>query len=163
MLQTVFTIVLGALTSLFDSINGIVLLYIFTMFTELTTSLIILFKQKKFTKNFAIKRLWKKIGAALIILVAALIDSLFKNLSYISLPSTVFQNINMLICPLVLVWLELEELKSITKNAVAMGAKLPRFVSKLFALLNKNLSDISDSTNQNEPSSDTQNNKSTKK
>ena len=75
--------------------------------------------------------IWHKAGMIVVVIVAAgadlLIALVLENIPVVQLPFTY----SGLICPIVLVWYGVTELGSITENAVAMGAPVPGWLTKL--------------------------------
>lgn len=78
--------------------------------------------------------IWHKAGMIVVVVVAAgadlLIEIVLTNLPVLALPI----QYPGLICPVVLVWYIVTELGSITENAVAMGAPVPRWLVQLLAM-----------------------------
>lgn len=74
--------------------------------------------------------IWHKAGMVIVVMVTAIAD-LVLSVVLTQLPIS-FEYPGM-ICPVVLVWYIVSELGSITENAVAMGAPVPEWLTKLLA------------------------------
>ena len=88
-------------------------------------------KEGEWSSAKAREGIWHKAGMIVVVLVAAgadlLIALLIANIPAVQLPFAY----NGLVCPIVLVWYVVTELGSITENAVAMGAPVPGWMTKL--------------------------------
>ena len=88
-------------------------------------------KQGQWSSSMAREGIWHKTGMIVVVIVAAgadlLIALVLENIPAVQLPFTY----SGLICPIVLVWYGVTELGSITENAVAMGAPVPGWLTKL--------------------------------
>lgn len=91
-------------------------------------------KNGQWASSTAREGIWHKMGQVVVVLVAALADTVLatviKQLPVVelSLPQTG------LLLPLVLVWYALTELGSIVENAGEMGAPIPAWLQKLLAV-----------------------------
>ena len=79
--------------------------------------------------------IWHKIGSVVVVMVSAgadlLIGSVVNNIPGIQLPFTY----GVMLCPVVLVWYITAEFGSILENAVKLGAPVPKFLTKLLAVI----------------------------
>ena len=78
--------------------------------------------------------IWHKCGMIVVVVVAAgadlLLSVVLANLPLVELPV----QYSGLVCPVVLVWYIVTELGSMAENAAAMGAPVPKWLTKLLAL-----------------------------
>jgi toxin secretion/phage lysis holin len=78
--------------------------------------------------------LWHKTGSIIAVGVAAILDvvigTVINNIPSITVPFTY----TVLLCPIVMVWYILTELRSIIENAGKMGAPVPSFLQKAILL-----------------------------
>ena len=86
--------------------------------------------------------LWHKCGSLIAVIVSGLADIVVglvvNNIPAITLPF----DYTVLICPIVVVWYILTELGSITENAGALGAPVPKFLKQMI----KVFKDVTDAT-----------------
>ncbi|MGO5022107.1 phage holin family protein [Lawsonibacter sp. LCP25S3_G6] len=122
---------LGALTGLWGWFGWLVIGWIICMVVDYITGSAAAAKQGQWSSSMAREGIWHKAGMIVVVIVAAgadlLIALVLANIPAVQLPFTY----SGLICPIVLVWYGVTELGSITENAVAMGAPVPGWLTKL--------------------------------
>ena len=123
--------VLGTLTGLWGWIGWLVIGWVICMAVDYITGSAAAAKEGEWSSAKAREGIWHKAGMIVVVLVAAgadlLIALLIANIPAVQLPFAY----NGLVCPIVLVWYVVTELGSITENAVAMGAPVPGWMTKL--------------------------------
>ena len=91
-------------------------------------------KEGQWSSGKAREGIWHKCGMIVVVIVAAgadlLLSLVLANLPLVELPIQYAG----LVCPVVLVWYIVTELGSIVENAVAMGAVVPNWLTKLLAM-----------------------------
>lgn len=124
----------GALTGLWGWMGWLVVGWIICMALDYITGSMAAAKEGDWSSDVAKDGIWHKAGAVFVVLVATgadlLVSTVLENLPVIQLPFSYPG----LICPVVLVWYIITELGSITENAVAMGATVPEWLTKLLAI-----------------------------
>ena len=127
------TAVLGALTALWGWMGWLVIGWIGLMLLDYLTGSAAALKQGEWSSRVARAGIWHKLGMIVVVVVAAgsdlLISLMLSQLPIVELPIAYTG----LICPLVLVWYCLTELGSIAENAIAMGAAVPSWLTKILA------------------------------
>lgn len=122
---------LGALTGLWGWFGWLVVGWVICMVVDYITGSAAAAKQGQWSSSMAREGIWHKAGMIVVVIVAAgadlLIALVLENIPVVQLPFTY----SGLICPIVLVWYGVTELGSITENAVAMGAPVPGWLTKL--------------------------------
>lgn len=122
---------LGALTGLWGWFGWLVVGWVVCMVVDYITGSAAAAKQGQWSSSMAREGIWHKAGMIVVVIVAAgadlLIALVLENIPAVQLPFTY----SGLICPIVLVWYGVTELGSITENAVAMGAPVPGWLTKL--------------------------------
>lgn len=122
---------LGALTGLWGWFGWLVIGWVICMVVDYITGSAAAAKQGQWSSSMAREGIWHKAGMIVVVIVAAgadlLIALVLENIPVVQLPFTY----SGLICPIVLVWYGVTELGSITENAVAMGAPVPGWLTKL--------------------------------
>ena len=122
---------LGALTGLWGWFGWLVIGWVICMVVDYITGSAAAAKQGQWSSSMAREGIWHKAGMIVVVIVAAgadlLISLVLANIPAVQLPFTY----SGLICPIVLVWYGVTELGSITENAVAMGAPVPGWLTKL--------------------------------
>lgn len=123
--------ILGALTGLWGWFGWLVIGWVICMVVDYITGSAAAAKQGQWSSSMAREGIWHKAGMIVVVIVAAgadlLIALVLENIPAVQLPFTY----SGLICPIVLVWYGVTELGSITENAVAMGAPVPGWLTKL--------------------------------
>ena len=122
---------IGALTGLWGWFGWLVIGWVVCMVVDYITGSAAAAKQGQWSSSMAREGIWHKAGMIVVVIVAAgadlLISLVLANIPAVQLPFTY----SGLICPIVLVWYGVTELGSITENAVAMGAPVPGWLTKL--------------------------------
>ena len=122
---------IGALTGLWGWMGWLVIGWVICMAADYITGSAAAAKQGEWSSAKAREGIWHKAGMIVVVLVAAgadlLIALILANVPAVQLPFAY----NGLICPIVLVWYGVTELGSITENAVAMGAPVPSWLTRL--------------------------------
>ena len=128
------TAVLGALTALWGWMGWLVIGWIGLMLLDYLTGSAAALKQGEWSSKVAREGIWHKLGMIVVVVVAVgadlLISLMLSQLPIVELPIAYTG----LICPLVLVWYCLTELGSIAENAIAMGAAVPSWLTKILAV-----------------------------
>lgn len=123
--------VIGALTGLWGWFGWLVIGWVICMVVDYITGSAAAAKQGQWSSSMAREGIWHKAGMIVVVIVAAgadlLVALVLENIPAVQLPFTY----SGLICPIVLVWYGVTELGSITENAVAMGAPVPGWLTKL--------------------------------
>ena len=126
----------AALTALWGWFGWLVILWIFCMVADYATVSAAALKQGKWSSSAAREGIWHKMGAVVVVVIAAVLDAVIRaiivHFPIITLPF----DYSILLCPLVVVWLILTELGSLAENAGALGAKIPGFLRKAIEALN---------------------------
>lgn len=122
---------IGALTGFWGWFGWLVIGWVICMVVDYITGSAAAAKQGQWSSSMAREGIWHKTGMIVVVIVAAgadlLISLVLANIPAVQLPFTY----SGLICPIVLVWYGVTELGSITENAVAMGAPVPGWLTKL--------------------------------
>ena len=122
---------IGALTGFWGWFGWLVIGWVFCMVVDYITGSLAAAKQGEWSSAQAREGIWHKAGMIVVVIVAAgadlLISLVLANIPAVQLPF----DYGGLICPIVLVWYVVTELGSITENAVAMGAAVPGWLTKL--------------------------------
>ena len=123
--------VIGALTGLWGWMGWLIIGWVICMVVDYITGSLAAAKQGEWSSAQAREGIWHKAGMIVVVIVAAgadlLISLVIVNIPAIQLPF----EYGGLICPIVLIWYGITELGSITENAVAMGAPVPGWLTKL--------------------------------
>ena len=139
------TAVLGAMTALWGWLGWLVLGWVALMVLDYLTGSAAALKAGEWSSRVAREGIWHKLGMVVVVVVAAGADLLLSlvlvNLPVVELPVAYTG----LICPLVLVWYCITELGSIAENAMAMGAAVPSWLTKLLAAGKKSVDKAGDS------------------
>lgn len=124
----------GGLTALWGWLGWLVAGWLICMALDYLTGSMAAAKAGSWASGKAREGIWHKCGMVVVVLVAAgadlLIGAALDNLPGIALP---FQ-FGGLVLPMVLVWYIITELGSIAENGVAMGAPVPRWLTKLLEI-----------------------------
>ena len=139
--------VCAALTALWGWFGWLVILWIFCMVADYATGSAAALKQGKWSSSAAREGIWHKMGAVVVVVIAAVLDAVIRaiiaHFPIITLPF----DYSILLCPLVVVWLILTELGSLAENAGALGAKIPGFLRKAIEALNDKVEGAGDIDN----------------
>lgn len=123
----------GLLTGLWGWLGWLVLGWLACMVLDYLTGSAAAGKAGEWSSERAREGIWHKAGMMVVVMVAAGVDLLvglaLAHLPILELPVPYPG----LVCPVVLVWYILTELGSITENAVAMGAPVPKGLVKFLA------------------------------
>ena len=129
-----FAALVGALTGLWGWLGWLVIGWILCMVLDYITGSMAAAKAGNWNSRMAREGVWHKAGAVFVVLVATgtdlLVSVVLTNLPVIRLP---FEYPG-LVCPVVLVWYIITELGSIVENAIAMGAAVPGWLTKLLTI-----------------------------
>lgn len=130
-IKTSIVAILGALTGLWGWMGWLVVGWVAVMLLDYITGSMAAAKQGQWSSAKAREGIWHKAGMIVVVIVAAgadlLISLVLAHIPAVQLPFTY----GGLICPIVLVWYVVTELGSIAENAVAMGAPVPGWLTKL--------------------------------
>lgn len=130
-IKTSIAAILGALTGLWGWMGWLVVGWVAVMFLDYLTGSAAAAKAGEWSSARAREGVWHKAGMIVVVIVAAgadlLISLVLANIPAVQIPF----DYGGLICPIVLVWYGVTELGSITENAVAMGAPVPGWLTKL--------------------------------
>lgn len=122
---------IGALTGIWGWFGWLVVGWVFCMVVDYITGSAAAAKAGEWSSAKAREGIWHKAGMIVVVIVAAaadlLISMVLANVPAVQLPF----EYEGLICPIVLVWYVITELGSIAENAVAMGAPVPGWLTKL--------------------------------
>ena len=125
---------LGLLTGLWGWFGWLVVGWIGCMALDYLTGSLAAAKEGQWSSGKAREGIWHKCGMIVVVIVAAgadlLLSLVLANLPLAELPIQYAG----LVCPVVLVWYIVTELGSIVENAVAMGAVVPNWLTKLLAM-----------------------------
>lgn len=128
------TLVVGLLTGLWGWLGWLVVGWVGCMVLDYITGSAAASKAGEWASAKAREGIWHKAGMIVVVIVAGgadlLIGIVLRYLPILQLPV----EYPGLICPVVLVWYIITELGSITENAVAMGATVPSWLTKLLAI-----------------------------
>ena len=129
------TAVLGCLTALWGWFGWLVLAWLLCMALDYGTGTAAALRAGEWSSKVARDGLWHKLGEAVAVLVAAILDGviglILANVPALTLPFdyTVFLTV------LVLVWYIMTELGSLVENAGSLGAPVPARLRKAIAAL----------------------------
>ena len=125
---------LGLLTGLWGWFGWLVVGWIGCMALDYLTGSMSAAKAGDWSSGKAREGIWHKCGMIVVVVVAAgadlLLSVVLANLPLVELPV----QYSGLVCPVVLVWYIVTELGSMAENAAAMGAPVPKWLTKLLAL-----------------------------
>lgn len=126
--------VIGSLTGLWGWFGWLVIGWVLCMVADYVTGSAAAAKRGEWSSAQAREGIWHKCGMIVVVIVAAgadlLISLVIVNIPAIQLPF----DYNGMVCPIVLVWYVVTELGSIMENAVAMGAPVPEWLTKLLQI-----------------------------
>lgn len=127
------TALLGALTALWGWMGWLVVGWVALMLFDYITGTWAALKKGEWSSAVAREGIWHKIGMVVVVVMAAgadlLLSLVLEHLPLLELPFAYTG----LICPLVLVWYCLTELGSIGENAIALGAPVPSWLTRILA------------------------------
>ena len=127
--------VLGCLTALWGWFGWLVVAWVVCMLLDYATGTAAALRAGEWSSKVARDGLWHKLGEAVAVLVAAILDGviglILANVPALTLPFdyTVFLTV------LVLVWYIMTELGSLVENAGSLGAPVPAWLRKAIAAL----------------------------
>ena len=121
-LKGALTTIIGAFSAFWGWMGWLVVAWVVLMALDYATGTAAALKGGSWSSRAAREGIWHKTGEVVVVLVAALGDTVL---------ATVVEQLPV---PLVLVWYALTELGSIVENAAAMGAPIPGWLLKLLAL-----------------------------
>ena len=127
--------VLGCLTALWGWFGWLVVAWVVCMLLDYATGTAAARRAGEWSSKVARDGLWHKLGEAVAVLVAAILDGviglILANVPALTLPFdyTVFLTV------LVLVWYIMTELGSLVENAGSLGAPVPAWLRKAIAAL----------------------------
>lgn len=137
--------VCAALTALWGWFGWVVVIWVGLMVIDYLTGSAAALRAGEWSSKSARDGIWHKVGSAVAVIVAALLDvvigHLLGNVPGVELPFTY----TVLLGPLVVVWYILTEAGSIIENAGAMGAPVPAWLSRMIAALESKVNDAGDS------------------
>ena len=123
--------IIAILTALWGWFGWLVVLFIFCMVVDFLTGSAVACRTRKWASSAARDGIWHKCGSIVVIIVAGvadlLIGTLIGHIPGVTLPF----EYTVLLCPMVVVWYTLTELGSIVENAVALGAPVPAWLTKM--------------------------------
>ena len=121
----------AVLTALWGWFGWLVVLFVGCMAVDYLTGSAAAMRRGEWSSASARDGIWHKCGSIIVVMVAGaadlLIGTMFGHLPGVVLPF----EYTVLLCPLVTVWYTLTELGSIVENAVALGAPVPAWLTKM--------------------------------
>lgn len=121
----------AVLTALWGWFGWLVVLFVGCMAVDYLTGSAAAMRRGEWSSASARDGIWHKCGSIIVVMVAGaadlLIGTMLSHLPGIVLPF----EYTVLLCPLVTVWYTLTELGSIVENAVALGAPVPAWLTKM--------------------------------
>ena len=124
----------GGLTALWGWLGWLVAGWLICMALDYLTGSLAAAKAGSWASGKAREGIWHKCGMVVVVLVAAgadlLLSVVLANLPLVELPV----QYSGLVCPVVLVWYIVTELGSMAENAAAMGAPVPKWLTRLLAM-----------------------------
>lgn len=132
-LKAAFAAAVGLLTGLWGWMGWLVVGWVACMILDYVSGSAAACHEGDWSSARARDGIWHKAGMIVVVLVSAgadlLISLVLAKLPVLELP-VAYPG---LVCPVVLVWYIITELGSITENAAAMGAPVPKWLGKLLA------------------------------
>lgn len=120
----------AALTALWGWFGWLVIAWIACMAMDYATGSAAAMKNGEWASQTAREGIWHKIGAVVVVIVAALLDMVVRSvISHFEVITLPFEY-SIFFCPLVVVWCILTDLGSIIENAGEMGAPIPPWLTK---------------------------------
>ena len=127
------TAMVGALSAFWGWMGWLVVGWVICMAIDDISGSAAAAKAGEWSSSKARDGIWHKAGMIVVVIVAAgadlLLGQVLERVTIVQLPF----ELGGLVCPVVLVWYIVTELGSITENAVAMGAPVPSWLSRLLA------------------------------
>jgi len=132
--KILFTAILAALTALWGWLGWMVVIWVGLMVLDYISGTWAASHSGTWASKAARDGIAHKGGMVFVVLVAAAADGilgfLLDQVPVIALPF----DYSVVICPIVLAWYMITELGSITENAIKLGAPVPPWLLKIFAL-----------------------------
>lgn len=132
-IKLAITAMVGALSAVWGWMGWLVVGWVVCMAIDYISGSAAAAKAGEWSSSKARDGIWHKAGMVVVVLVSAGADMLLaivvERIPAIQLPF----ELGGLLCPVVLVWYIVTELGSITENAMAMGAPVPNWLSRLLA------------------------------
>lgn len=136
----------AALTALWGWFGWLVVAWIGCMFLDYITGSAAALVEGKWSSKAARDGIWHKIGAVVVVIVAAMLDvivgAIVSHFPAITLPF----EYSVFFCPLVVIWCTLTELGSIIENAGELGAPVPPWLVKAIEALSNKIDDTEGGT-----------------
>lgn len=127
------TALVGALSALWGWMGWLVVIWVVFMAIDYITGSAAAARAGEWSSSKARDGIWHKGGMIVMVLMSAGIDVVLaivvERIPAIQLPF----EFGGLVCPVVLVWYIITEMGSITENAMAMGAPVPSWLSRILA------------------------------
>ena len=121
----------AVLTALWGWFGWLVVLFVGCMAVDYLTGSAAAMRRGEWSSASARDGIWHKCGSIIVVMVAGAADLLIGTMLG-HLPGVVLPfEYTVLLCPLVTVWYTLTELGSIVENAVALGAPVPAWMTKM--------------------------------
>lgn len=121
----------AVLTALWGWFGWLVVLFVGCMAVDYLTGSAAAMRRGEWSSASARGGIWHKCGSIIVVMVAGAADLLIGTILG-HLPGVVLSfEYTVLLCPLVTVWYTLTELGSIVENAVALGAPVPAWLTKM--------------------------------
>lgn len=121
----------AVLTALWGWFGWLVVLFVGCMAVDYLTGSATAMRRGEWSSASARDGIWHKCGSIIVVMVAGAADLLIGTMLG-HLPGVVLPfEYTVLLCPLVTVWYTLTELGSIVENAVALGAPVPAWLTKM--------------------------------
>lgn len=123
--------IIAILTALWGWFGWLVVLFVGCMAVDYLTGTAAAMHRGEWSSKSARDGIFHKIGSVIVVMVAGAADLLIGTMLG-HLPGVVLPfEYTVLLCPLVTVWYTLTELGSIVENAVALGAPVPAWLTKM--------------------------------
>lgn len=123
----------AVLTALWGWFGWLVVLFVGCMAVDYLTGSAAAMRRGEWSSASARDGIWHKCGSIIVVMVAGAADLLIGTMLG-HLPGVVLPfEYTVLLCPLVTVWYTLTELGSIVENAVALGAPVPAWLTKMLS------------------------------
>ncbi len=123
----------GALSALWGWMGWLVVGWVACMVIDYISGSAAAAKAGEWSSSKARDGIWHKAGMIMVVIVAAVADMVLAQVvEWVPVVQLPFE-LGGMICPVVLVWYIVTELGSITENAMAMGAPVPSWLSRLLA------------------------------
>lgn len=136
-IKVAITALVGALSALWGGLGWLVVGWVACMAIDYISGSAAAAKAGEWSSAKARDGIWHKAGMILVVVVSAIADAVLaevvEHFPVVKLPF----ELSGLICSVVLVWYIFTELGSITENAVAMGARVPSWLSKILEVSKK--------------------------